>query len=719
MFGSDDDLRLRKRLRKILHIPSDVWMKLENVTFALISEYHHSVWRFKFHHPFDCIMKYPMSRSIILSNGELAVALDSSGLVRDLYYPYVGYEDHVRGHYIHRVGVWVDGRISWLGDSGWEITVACEEEALASKIHAKHAGLEVELSFTDIVYNEKPVFIRKVIATNNADRPREIKLYFGHQFEIYKAHGGDTAYFDPIEHALIHYKGRRVFLIDASIGGEKFQDYVTGIANFAGHEGSHRDAEDGVLSKNPIEHGPADSALGLYGTYQHKELRTSYYYIIAATSISEAQELHKYVIEKTPEHLVRSTSDFWRAWISSYDWNFHNLTPEHIALFKRSLLYVRAHVDSHGGVLASLDSDMLNYGLDTYCYVWPRDAAYTAMTLDAAGDTNVAKRFFEFCCSAISKEGYLLHKYLPDGSLGSSWHPWIKNGQLQLPIQEDETALVMIALAEHYRHSKDLEFLESMFNSLIERPAAFMMKYRDSKTGLPEASYDLWEEKRGVSTYTAAAVYRALLAASEMADVLGKTEEERKYKQAASEIKKGILEHLWDEKRGVFYKMLSRTEAETLIDHTVDMSSAYGIFAFGVLPPDDPKLATAFKNSVEVLSSGIQTGGIARYEADEYYRGGKDFPGNPWIVTTLWHAEYLIASAKDEKDFDKVRDIFSWVAKHALASGVLPEQLGAREGEALSATPLTWSHAGYVSAVLKYLDRLDELGLCKNCNPVP
>ena len=42
--------------------------------------------------------------------------------------------------------------------------------------------------------------MRRVIVNNTADRTREIKLYFGHQFEIYKAHGGDTAYFDPISH---------------------------------------------------------------------------------------------------------------------------------------------------------------------------------------------------------------------------------------------------------------------------------------------------------------------------------------------------------------------------------------------------------------------------------------------------------------------------------------------------------------------------------------
>src|SRR3990167_8186730 len=102
-------------------------------------------------------------RSIVLSNGELCVALDEKGLVRDIYYPYVGLEDHVRGHYIHRVGVWVDGRMSWLSeDDGWEIGVGCEDAALASAITARNAALGVELTFKDIVYNEKPVFLRRV-----------------------------------------------------------------------------------------------------------------------------------------------------------------------------------------------------------------------------------------------------------------------------------------------------------------------------------------------------------------------------------------------------------------------------------------------------------------------------------------------------------------------------------------------------------------------------
>ncbi len=660
-----------------------------------------------------------MSRSIVLSNGELCVAIDNRAEVRDIYYPHVGLEDHVRGHYIHRVGIWVDGKISWLEEDAWEISILCEEEALASQIVAKHSDLEVELAFKDIVYNERPVFLRRVAVRNLSARVREIKLYFGHQFEIYKSHGSDTAYYDPNSHSMVHYKGKRVFHIGAMLDGEPFTDYTAGRANFQGHEGSHRDADDGMLSKNPIEHGPADSAIGLYAQYQSGQIRTCHYWIAAGTSIPEAQELNQYVVKKTPEQLLQSSSDYWKAWVNANQWNFQGLRSEHIALFKHSLMYLRAHVDKEGGVLASLDSDMLQHGLDTYTYVWPRDGAYAALALDAAGDANVSKRFFEFCNAVMATDGYFMHKYLPDRSLGSSWHPWIFEGQVQLPIQEDETAIVMYALKQHYDRSHDLEFLEQMYTLLVEKAGDFILHYRDPETKLPRSSYDLWEEKRGISTYTASSVYAALVAAADMSKILGKSANEARFRDAAHEVQEGIIKYLWDEKEGVFVKHMNHKDQQMTYDKTVDASSVYGIFVFGVLPPNDPRLARAFDITVRKLSYGISVGGLARYEGDEYYKESKDAAGNPWIITTLWYAEYLIANAHSEADFERVREIFSWVVRRALPSGVLSEQVHPTTGVQLSAAPLTWSHAGYISAVLKYLNRLEELGIGKALKPTP
>ena len=643
-----------------------------------------------------------MSRSIVLSNGTLAVALDSRGALRDLYYPHVGYEDHVRGHYVHRVGIWVDGRLSYLSeDHAWAITVSCEKDSLQSAIYARNDALQVELTFTDMVYSERPIFMRRVCVKNLADRERTIKLYFAHEYEIYKSHGSDTAYFDPISHSIIHYKGRRVFLMNATLDDEPFQDFATGRMNFQGKEGTHRDAEDGRLSQNPVEHGPADSAIGVYGEYQSGQVRVAHYWIAAGQFIHEAQELNSYIIKKTPEYLVRGAAGMWKDWLGKRD--FGDLTEEHSALFFRSLLYMRAHVDQDGGIIASLDSDILQFALDTYAYAWPRDGAYVAQTLIRAGDPIIAKRFLEFCSHTITKEGYFLHKYLPDSSLGSSWHPWWQDGAMQLPIQEDETALVILTAGAYFKATNDVEFLESMYRSIIERAANFLCNYRE-ESGLPKASYDLWERKRGAHTYTSSSVCAALIVASELSAALEKKDNEKRFKEAAEEVRQAILTHLWDEKRSTFANTISKD-----LDGTIDASSVYGIFSFNILPLDDERLENSWKTTVECLGDNIASGGIARFENDDYYRVGGGSQGNPWIVTTLWYAEYQIARAKSRADLAPVKQLFDWVVRHAQPSGVLSEQQHPETGEQISVAPLAWSHAAYVNAVILYLEKMHSL----------
>jgi GH15 family glucan-1,4-alpha-glucosidase len=137
------------------------------------------------------------------------------------------------------------------------------------------------------------------------------------------------------------------------------------------------------------------------------------------------------------------------------------------------------------------------------------------------------------------------------------------------------------------------------------------------------------------------------------------------------------------------------------------------MFRFGVLLPEDPILRKAFALTEERLFCSRYSGGIARYEGDNYYRSGHDTPGNPWFVTTLWIVQYYIALVKDEKDFERVKQWFEWVSGMALTTGVLSEQVNPYTKEQISAAPLTWSHSEYVLAVIAYLEKLEELGMRK------
>lgn len=654
-----------------------------------------------------------MGRLLTLGNGKILVGLDNKAQVRDFYFPYVGLENHVRGHHMHRVGVWVDGVLNWTTDSAWETTTDCKAKVHSCNIILTNTNLGVRLEFNDTVYNEKNIFIRQISVTNLRKEKRKIKIFFGQQFRISETRRGDTAYFDPRSQSIIHYKGRRVFLINAQCNERTFDDYSVGLFEIEGKEGTHVDARDGELTKNPIEHGSADSVIGITLDLKGDEKNIVYYWIAAAESIQEAHDLNTYLLEKTPKHIIKTTKDFWAAWISRREFDFQDLDKKTIRLFNHSLLTIRTHTDDNGAIIASSDSSMLQYGRGTYSYVWPRDGAFTAIALNRIGSYNVGRRFFEFCNKVVTEEGYFMHKYRPDGSLGSSWHPWVRDDNPELPIQEDETAMVIYSLWDHYEVTKDLEFIESVYNSLIEKSADFLVHFTYKDTGLPYPSYDLWEEKYGISTFTCSSVYGALIAAAKFAELLGKNDKKELYETTALRMKEAILTYLYDDKEKMFYKLINFTSEGITYDKTLDMSSFYGIFKFDVLDIEDKRMQDFAKTIEDRLSQKTGISGIPRYESDDYYRLAKNMPANPWFLTTFWMAQFYIKEAKNDKDLDIVRETFKWVGKYSLPTGVLSEQLNPYTGDQISAAPLTWSHSEFIVTVMDYLEKLEELGISK------
>ena len=216
------------------------------------------------------------------------------------------------------------------------------------------------------------------------------------------------------------------------------------------------------------------------------------------------------MINETPARIIARTASLWYTWVNKSGEDLSDLPEEILDLYRRSLLVVQTHCDHQGGIVAAADSDIEWGHNDHYAYVWPRDGAFVADAMDRAGFHQIARRFLQFAHDTISNDGYFLHKYAPDGSLASSWNPWVRNGKKQLPIQEDSTALVLWLLARHYDRTRDLEFIRSVYRRLVVQPADFMARYRDPKTQLPLPSFDMWEERQGVFTFTASAVCAAL-----------------------------------------------------------------------------------------------------------------------------------------------------------------------------------------------------------------
>ncbi len=654
-----------------------------------------------------------MPRDLSIGNGNILIAFDKDALLRELYFPHVGEENQTKGEPF-RFGVWIDRHFSWLPHD-WKIERDYLEDALVTQVTLTHTSLPLKMTFNDGVDFYENVYLKKITLENGSDQEKEIRLFLGQDFHIYTNEIGDTGEFRPDVNGILHYKNERYFLSNIHVNGKfGIEHFAIGNKESKGLEGAWRDAEDGILSNNPIAQGSVDSVVQISLTLAPKSTQTCFYWIACGKSWDEVKEINRKVRKRGPEYFLKRTIDYWKLWVNKNPLNKDLLPAKVLRLYKRSLLITRAQINNCGSIIAGADSDVIDFNRDTYSYMWPRDAALISHAFDRAG-YELPCRFYQFCNEIIEKEGYFLHKYMPSGVPASSWHPWIQGKIAQLPIQEDETALVIWALWEHYALYKDIELIRPLYKSLIRTAADFMMNYRNLETGLPLPSYDLWEERRGVLTFTVSTVYGGLIAASHFMEAFGDVELAQSYREGAKQMREGMDRYLYLEKEKRFARMISfLPDGKIEVDATLD-ASLYGIFAFGAYASDDPKVTSTMEQVYAKLWRADQGGGLARYENDPYYRVAPNDIGNPWFVTTLWLAQYHIARAKTHEELKPALDILLWVADHALPSGVLAEQIDPYTHVPLSVSPLTWSHGTYILAVQEYLDKLLSIEKCPAC----
>jgi len=648
-----------------------------------------------------------MPRDLPIGNGKILANFDDDYNLRDLYFPHVGMENHTAGHPI-RFGVWADGVMKWISD-GWSVEMRYLPDTLVTDVHCVHPKLQLELFCHDCVDFHIWVLLREVIVKDLSGRDRDVRLFYNHAFHIKENEIGDTAFYDPRTSAVVHYKQNRYFLINLCTPEKCGVDhFATGIHDWQGYEGTWRDAEDGCLSGNPITQGSVDSCIGINMTVPANGTAKATYWIACQQDYEGAARINAVVREKTPEVLINRTINYWKLWVNKDNVDLSPLPASIAELFKRSLLILRTQVDDDGAIIAAADYDAINFARDTYSYMWPRDGALCAYSLIKAGYSDTSRRFFQFCLDVISPEGYLLHKFNPDKTLASSWQPWLLNGKESIPIQEDETALVIWALWQHFQKFREIEFIKPMYRKLIINAADFMVDFRDKKTHLPKPSYDVWEERFGVHLFTAATVVGGLEAAANFARAFGETADAEKYQTAANEIREAIDKYMWNETEGRFCRMATpKGDGTYELDMTID-SACYSIWAFGAMQPENAKVRATMKAIREKLRVDTEIGGIARYQGDNYQRvipAADKIPGNPWIICTLWLAQYEIAMAKSVNDLAGAMEILNWAVKRATPCGVLAEQVHPFTGKPISISPLAWSHAAFIMTVIEYLDK--------------
>jgi len=214
-------------------------------------------------------------------------------------------------------------------------------------------------------------------------------------FQISRAGRADTALFVPEENYLLDYKGRCCLLIyGEDDNGQVFDQFSVGNYGIEGKEGTYRDAEDGELTDNAVEHGGVDSVLRFTLRLDSGQDAAVNYWIAAADSQQSGEVIHSLIKQDGVQRRLEMTRTYWHDWLRVGAERIQQVDKDYQPLVKKSLLIIKAHTDKRGGIIASCDSSIYNYGRDYYSYVWPRDGAYAMWPLIRLGYTEEPKKFF-------------------------------------------------------------------------------------------------------------------------------------------------------------------------------------------------------------------------------------------------------------------------------------------------------------------------------------
>jgi glucoamylase len=258
----------------------------------------------------------------------------------------------------------------------------------------------------------------------------------------------------------------------------------------------------------------------------------------------------------SPQGVIDRTTSYWRLWVGGTNINFGNLRPKSSSFSivhcwwcaRRSITTARSSPPTTATSCSFRATRIPTCG---------RATGHWSPTRWTGWLPDLARWFYTLLQRrVITEDGYFYHKYNPDGSPASSWHPWVLKGERAMPIQEDETALVVWAVWRHYYRYRDIEFIRPLWVDVVQKAADFMVRYRDPRTGLPLPSYDLWEERWGVHAFTVATVYGGLKAARNFAVCFGDREKAEVYNTAAEEIKAGAAKYMFSEKLNRFVRRL-------------------------------------------------------------------------------------------------------------------------------------------------------------------
>jgi glucoamylase len=402
-------------------------------------------------------------------------------------------------------------------------------------------------------------------------------------------------------------------------------------------------------------------------------------------------------------------------------------------LYRSSTAMLRSHEskDFLGGVIASLSIPWgFNKGdedLGGYHLVWPRDLVETAGGFLAAGAVGDAMRVLHYLEATQEADGRWPQNMWLDGR--AYW------GGSQM----DEAAFPILLVDLLRRESPGALGDMKRWWSMVRRATGFIV------CNGPVTQQDRWEEDAGYSPFTLAVEIAGLLAAADIADVVGETKMAAYLRELADNWNENIERWTYStngdlaRQIGVdgYYVRIAPPETDCAASPTegfvpiknrppgeglerashIISPDALALVRFGLRTADDPKILNTIKVVDALLRVKLPQGSCwYRYNDDGYgeHADGAPFDGagvgRPWPLLSGERAHYEL----DAGNKSAAEELLRTMSLSSNGSRLLPEQvwdaadIPERElffGKASgSACPLVWAHSEYIKLVRSLKD---------------
>lgn len=522
-----------------------------------------------------------------VGNKSLRISLNAKGLVDGVYSLNSSDQNHVDKGAVHNIGVFIDGQISWLGSSDWEIVVTLKPGFICETNYVNQK-LALSIKIESFVPAAKNIFIRNLeIKSTRQNDDRTISLFLHQAFSIGNLTNiHDFANYSPSDNLIIHANYNSYFGVSAKDkDGRNFSEHTLGEHGVRGLIGTFVDAEDNQLTGNNQQIGKTDSVVKLDLKLTGQTPVKACYQLLFDQSLYSLIKSNDNLNKASTDVLLKNQLAEYNAWLENIDKISDKVPSSLKTQFLKAVKEIKFNELASGAFITDFNQ---NYN---YFVSGTKDSAQAVWALTRMGFTKEPLAYFDYIKKQLKSGKILLPFYYGSGKENLDSIQFDRNGQISINLEA--IALTLFSFAQYYFIHSSKTVLKLYFQDLVKPLTKTLRANIDQDIYLPvQPSTD-----QPTATRTVAVVYAALLAVAEIAEEFKDMDEAVASRVAAEDIFRNAPDFLYVNNKELIASGFKITKHGLEIDNSLSSEAVHGAFMFGLFDRN----STAQINSINQI----------------------------------------------------------------------------------------------------------------------